>query len=77
MHEPNKDSKKTIFFKICWNPAFNDSFWNSIPPYLTNKNVRSDNIITLKEKGLLVNEPEVAETSWIPKRQQDNMEYHK
>ena len=43
-------------------PLTNKSFWNSISPSLTNKNVRND-VITLKEKGRLINdELRVAET---------------
>ena len=43
-------------------PLTNKSFWNSISPFLTNKNVRNDDVITLKEKALLINdEPKVAE----------------
>ena len=44
-------------------PLTNKSFWNSISPSLTNKNVRNDDVITLKEKGRLINdELRVAET---------------
>ena len=44
-------------------PLTNKSFWNLISPFLTNKNVRNDDVITLKEKGRLTNdELEVAET---------------
>ena len=44
-------------------PLTNKSFWNSISPSLTNKNVRNDDVITLKEKGRLKNdELRVAET---------------
>ena len=39
----------------------NKSFWNSISSFLTNKNVRNDDV--LQEKGRLINdELEVAET---------------
>ena len=37
-------------------PLTNKSFWNSISPSLTNKNVRNDDVITLKEKGRLIND---------------------
>ena len=44
-------------------PLTNKSFWNSISPSLTNKNVRNDDVITLKEKGRFKNdELRVAET---------------
>ena len=44
-------------------PLANKSFWNSISPFLTNKNVRNDDVITLKEKGRLTNDDlEVVET---------------
>ena len=39
------------------------SFWNSIPPFLTNENIRNDDVFTLKEKTRLINdELEFAET---------------
>ena len=39
------------------------SFWNSKSPFLTTKNVRNDDVITLNKKGQLINdELEVAET---------------
>ena len=44
-------------------PLANKSFWNSISPFLTNKNVRNDDVIKLKGKGRVINdELEVAET---------------
>ena len=42
-------------------PLANKSFWNSISPFLTNKNVSNDDFISLKEKERLINdESEVA-----------------
>ena len=42
-------------------PLANKSFWNSISPFLTNKNVSNDDVIALKEKEQLTNdESEVA-----------------
>ena len=42
-------------------PLANKSFWNSISPLLTNKNVSNDDVIALKEKEQLTNdESEVA-----------------
>ena len=59
-----KAAKKQYFANSAENqPLTNKSFWNSISPILTNKNVRNDDVITLKEKGRLINgELEVAET---------------
>ena len=60
-----KTAKKQQFAKSTENhqPLTNKSFWNSISPFLTNKNVRNDDVITLNEKGRLINdELEVAET---------------
>ena len=64
MHKPNKTAKEQYFSKSTENqPLTNKSYWNSISPFPTNKNVRNDDIITLKEKGRLINdELEVAET---------------
>ena len=59
-----KAAKKQYFAKSAKKqPSTNKSFWNSISPFLTNKNLKNDDIITLKEKGQLINaELEVAET---------------
>ena len=59
-----KTAKKQYFTKSAENqPLTNTCFWNSISLFLTNKNVRNDNVITLNEKGQLTNdELEVAET---------------
>ena len=64
-----KTAKKLYFGKSAENQRLsNKSFWNSVPLLLTNKNddeykIRNDDVITLKEKELLVNdELEVAET---------------
>ena len=59
-----KTAKKQYFAKSAENhPLTNKSFWNSISPFLTNKNVRNDDVITLNEKGWLIyDELEVAET---------------
>ena len=59
-----KTAKEQYFAKSTENQRLtNKSFWNSISPFLTNKNVRDDDVITLKEKGRLINdELEVAET---------------
>ena len=59
-----KTAKKQYFAKSTENqPLTNKSFWNSISPFLTNKNVRNDDVIILNEKGRLINdELEVAET---------------
>ena len=59
-----KTAKKQYFTKSAENrPLTNTSFWNSISLFLTNKNVRNDNVITLNEKGQLTNdELDVAET---------------
>ena len=47
-----KTAKKQYFAKSTENqPLTNKSFWNSISPFLTNKNVRNDDVITLNEKG--------------------------
>ena len=56
--------KKHYFAKSTENqPLTNKSFLNSISLLLTNKNVRNDDVITLKEKGRLINdELKVAET---------------
>ena len=64
MHKPNKTAKEQYFSKSTENqPLTNKSYWNSISSFPTNKNVRNDDIITLKEKGRLINdELEVAET---------------
>ena len=51
-----KAAKKQYFAKSTENqPLTNKSFWNSILPFLTSKNARNDNVITLKEKGRLIN----------------------
>ena len=59
-----KITKKHYFAKSTENqPLSNESFLNSILLLLTNKNVRNDDVITLKEKGRLFNdELKVAET---------------
>ena len=59
-----KTAKKQYFAKSAKNqPLTNKSFWNSTSLFLTNKNVRNDDVITLNEKGRHVNhELEVAET---------------
>ena len=47
-------AKKQYFAKYAENQSLtNKSFWNSISPFLTNKNVRNDDVITLNEKGRL------------------------
>ena len=54
-----KTAKKQCFAKSAENqPLTNKSFWNSISPFLTNKDVRND-VITLKKKN---DELKVAET---------------
>ena len=51
-----KIAKKQCLAKSTENqPLTNKSFWNSILPFLTSKNARNDNVITLKEKGRLIN----------------------
>ena len=57
-----KTAKKQYFVKSTENQYLtNKSFWNSISSFLTNKNVRNDDV--LQEKGRLINdELEVAET---------------
>ena len=46
-----KIATKQYFAKYTENqPLTNRNFWNSILPFLTNKNVRNDDIITLKKK---------------------------
>ena len=59
-----KTAKKQYFAESAENqPLTSKSFWNSISPFLTNKNVRNDDVITLNEIGRLINdELEVAET---------------
>ena len=59
-----KTAKKQYYAKSVENqPLTNKSFWNSIPPFLTYKNVTNYDVITLNEKGQLINdELEVAET---------------
>ena len=58
-----KTAKKQYFVKSTENQPLTKSFWNSISPSLTNKNVRNDDVITLQEKRRLINdELEVAET---------------
>ena len=43
-----KTAKKQYFTKSAGNqPLTNKSFWNSISLFLTNKNVRNDDVITL------------------------------
>ena len=58
-----KTAKKQYYAKSVENqPLTNKSFWNSIP-FLTYKNVTNYDVITLNEKGQLINdELEVAET---------------
>ena len=52
-----KTAKEQYFAKSAENqPLTNKSFWNSKSPFLTNKNVRNDDVITLKEKGRLIND---------------------
>ena len=52
-----KTAKKQYFAKYAENqPLTNKSFWNSISPFLTNKSVRNDHVITLNEKERLVND---------------------
>ena len=52
MHKPNKTAKKQYFAKSAENqPLTNKSFWNSISPFFTNKNVRNGDVITLNERG--------------------------
>ena len=56
MHKPNKTAKKQYFAKSAENqPLTNKSFWNSISPFFTNKNVRNGDVITLNERGRLIN----------------------
>ena len=57
-------AKKQYFAKSAENqPLTNQSFWNSISLFLTNKNVRNDDVISLNEKGRLINDQlESAET---------------
>ena len=59
-----KTAKKQYFAKSAENqPLTNQSFWNSISLFLTNKNVRNDDVISLNEKGRLINDQlESAET---------------
>ena len=59
-----KTAIKQYFAKYTENqPLTNRNFWNSISLFLTNKNVRNDDLITLKEKGRLINdELEFSET---------------
>ena len=59
-----KTAKRQCFPKSAEKqPLTNKSFWDSISPFLTNKNVRNDDVITLNEKWRLINdELEVAET---------------
>ena len=58
-----KRQLKIIFVKSAKNQHLNNkSFWNSIPLFLTNKNVRNDDVIILKDKGQLIDDKlEVAE----------------
>ena len=52
-----KTAKKQYFAKSTENqPLTNKSFWNSISPFLTNKNVKNDDVITLNEKERLIND---------------------
>ena len=52
-----KTAKKQYFAKSAENqPLTNKSFWNSKSPFVTNKNVRNYDVITLKEKGRLIND---------------------
>ena len=52
-----KAAKKQYFAKSFEKqPLTNKSLWNSISPFPTNKNVRNDDVITLKEKGRLIND---------------------
>ena len=45
-------AKKQYFAKSAENqPLTNKSFWNSISPFFTNKNVRNGDVITLNERG--------------------------
>ena len=49
-------AKKQYFAKSAENqPLTNKSFWNSISPFFTNKNVRNGDVITLNERGRLIN----------------------
>ena len=59
-----KTAKKQYIAKSAENqPLTNQSFWNSISLFLTNKNVRNDDVISLNEKGRLINDQlESAET---------------
>ena len=59
-----KTAKRQCFPKSAEKqPLTNKSFWDSISPFLTNKNVRNDDVITLNEKWRLINdELEVAKT---------------
>ena len=46
-----KTAEKQCFVKSAENqPLTNKSFWNSILPFLTNENVKNDDVVTLKEK---------------------------
>ena len=59
-----KRTDKQYFAKSAENqPLTDNSFWNSILPFFTNKNIRNGDVITWKEKGRLSNdELEAAET---------------
>ena len=59
-----KTAEKQYFAKSAENQPFNITVSpNSISPFLTNKYVRNDDVITLNEKGWLINdELEFAET---------------
>ena len=59
-----KTAEKQYFVKSAENqPLTNKSFWNSILPFLTNENVKNDDVVTLKEKWWFINDEfEVAET---------------
>ena len=47
----NLTAKKQYFAKSAENqPLTNKNFGNSIPPFLTNKNVRNDDVITLNDE---------------------------
>ena len=60
---------KKYFAKSAENqPLTNKSFWNSLSPFLTNKNVKNNDVIALNEKGRHINDKlEVAETLNIVK----------
>ena len=59
-----KAAKKQYFTKSTENqPLTNKSFLNSISSFLTNKNIRNDDVITLKEKREIINdELDIVET---------------